>query len=197
MATKEFIYDETKYIKRKDLNDFVELMSSCDFIPEEIEDDNQFELALQYLINLTQKTPDFIQPYEYSLSMLEMYEEDQFIKSNKQQLQQQFREACKRIATKEKIFDKKIEWGWVENRPIIRCFYFEALELWEAKKFDAALEILKKLYKSNPDDNIGARFAIKAIGEKMDYATFNERFTDSDEDGIFYKDEELEEWFGD
>lgn len=34
---EEYIYDETKYIKRQDLNDFMNQLSKYEFTPEEIE----------------------------------------------------------------------------------------------------------------------------------------------------------------
>lgn len=60
---EEFFYDETKYIKRQDLKEYVELMLSYDFMPEYIKDGNEFNQVFQYLVNLTIKAPNFIVAY--------------------------------------------------------------------------------------------------------------------------------------
>ncbi len=192
---EEYIYDETKYIKRTDLKEFNDLMLSCDFTPEEIEDENRYEMVLNYLMNFTEKAPNFLLPYEFSISMLEAYEEDEEVKSLKAGLNKELIDACNRIASTEQIFEKKIDWVIQENRPLIRGFYYHAIDLWIEGKFDVAIDIMSKLYKSNPEDSVGARYAIKALKEKMTYDTFGERFTFRDKDGVFYKTTELNEWF--
>lgn len=95
---KEYIYEETKYIKRKDLNEYADLMLQYDFIPEEIEDNKEFNIVFQYLVNLTEKAPDFLQPYEYALSMLSLIEPDEGLRQLQKDLEAKWVAACQKIA---------------------------------------------------------------------------------------------------
>ncbi len=67
------------------------------------------------------------------------------------------------------ILDKRgnwpatIEWGYFENRHIVRALFRWGHNLWQQNKTEESLEIFRKLLKSNLNDNIGARFAILAI----------------------------------
>lgn len=64
-----------------------------------------------------------------------------------------------------------IEWGWLENRHIVRAINGWAYNLWHRGKTNEALEIFRKLLKSNLNDNVGARYSILAIrlGLNHDY----------------------------
>ena len=71
--------------------------------------------------------------------------------------------AIVRISDKHGNFPKSLPWLWLENRHIIRAINAWATELWELERIQEALEIFRKLLKSNPNDNIGARYSILAI----------------------------------
>lgn len=73
---QEFIYEESDYINHKDLKDFEDLMMKYDYMPEDIQDDGEFNRVFRYLVNLTSKAPDFLVAYEYALSMLALLEPD-------------------------------------------------------------------------------------------------------------------------
>jgi len=105
-------------------------------------------------------------------------------------------DACERIAQKEDIFNKEVPWGWHENRPLIRGLYNKADRMWKRGELEQAHELFSKILKTNEGDNIGARYSVKATGEKMDYKEFEMRFTYSDESGSYFKNEELWEWYG-
>ena len=74
-----------------------------------------------------------------------------------------FHRALSRIVDGKGDFPASLPWGHLENRHIIRALDRGAIELWEAGNTDAALDIFRKLLKSNPHDNIGARNSILAI----------------------------------
>jgi tetratricopeptide (TPR) repeat protein len=192
---QEYIYEETKYIKRVDHKDFVQLMLSCEFMPEEIQDDVKFNILFQYLGNLTIKAPDFLPPYEYTIRMIAELEPDKELEWLQKDLEQRWFDACERIAQKEGIFNKTVEWAYMENRPLIRGLYFGAESLWKNGQLELANEHFKKILKTNPDDNIGARYAVKATAERMSYEVFSEKFTFEDTYGTFYNNE-LSKWYG-
>lgn len=105
---EEFIYDETKYIKRQDLKDFEDLMFQYEFMPEDIESENELNIVFQYLVNLTIKAPDLLDPYEYVLRMIGQLEPDKDLVELEKDLEQRWFEACERIAQKEDIFNKQV-----------------------------------------------------------------------------------------
>ncbi|MBL4861499.1 MAG: hypothetical protein JKY09_00565 [Crocinitomicaceae bacterium] len=193
---KEFIYEETNYINHKDLKEFTDLMVKYDFMPEDIQNEDEFNIAFQYLVNLTIKAPDFLQPYEFALSMLSHLEPDEDLRELQTELELRWFEACERIAQKENIFSRQVPWFCMENRPLIRGLYNKADQMWKRGELNDAHELFSKILKINEGDNIGARYSVKATGEKMNYKDFEDKFTYSDEDGSFYKNEELWEWFG-
>ena len=60
-------------------------------------------------------------------------------------------------------FPDSLPWGFIENRHIIRVMFNFAALLWLNNDSKNALVIFKRLLKSNPNDNIGARYAIAAL----------------------------------
>lgn len=83
-----------------------------------------------------------------------------------------------------------LEWTWLGNRHIIRTILDKAISLWTKGETDGALELFRKLLKTNPGDNVGARHFILAIRMGMSFEAFERRF----DKGGFY-DRELVEWF--
>ncbi|MFT6981813.1 MAG: hypothetical protein ACJAUD_000578 [Crocinitomicaceae bacterium] len=192
---EDFIYKESDYVKSKDLKIYTDLMLNYDFEPDGIEDEEEFNWVLQYLVSLTKKAPDFLQPYEIILSMLSHFEKDKEVVVLKEETQKQLQEACYRIAEKHDVFNKQIEWGWHENRPLVRGLNFHADTLWKEGEVDKAYELFSKILKTNENDNIGARYSVKATKGGMSHQEFENRFTYSDKRGSYYKNEELSDWF--
>lgn len=191
---QEFIYDETKYIKRQDLKDFNDLMLQHEFAPEDILDEVEFNIVFQYLVNLTIKAPDFLPPYEYAFRMIGQMEQDKDILDLESDLEKRWFNVCEKIAQKEDVFNKTVEWGFLENRPLIRGLFNKANRFWEAGQFNEAHELFSKIYKTNENDNIGARYSVKATAEGMSLKEFEMRFTT--DDGTGYRASELWEWYG-
>ncbi len=99
--------------------------------------------------------------------------------------------AVKLITDKNGNWPDVLEWGWLENRHIIRTILNKAISLWDNNEIDGALDLFRKLLKTNPNDNVGARDYILAIRMDMSFEDFENRFNK----GGFY-DMELSNWFG-
>ncbi len=196
MKVEEYVYDEEKYISSKDFSHFDDLMDECDYQPELIQDKGRFNMVLQYLVSQIERSPDFLPSYEYAVGMLNRTKLDKELSELRVELLEKWAGACNRIAEKENIFNKVVLWGWQENRPLIRGLFFEANRLWGEGKIADAHELFSKILRTNSEDNVGARYSVKATGEGMTLEEFEERFTYSDADGTYYKNEELQKWFG-
>ena len=139
---------------------------------------------------LIQKDPDFYDPYLIAADILKNKRKT---KEARELLYTAYERALRRIVDKEGNFPKRLEWGWLENRHLIRAISAWADELWEQVKTEDALTIYKKLLHSNPNDNIGARYDILAIhlGLGIDY---EEKFAVKCTPG-YLSVSELSEWF--
>lgn len=192
---KAYFHEEEKHIDPIDYMTFNGLMGSCDFTPEEINDPEKFNSVFHFLLELNHKAPNFVQSYEYALGMLTQFEPSDETEALKIDLQNRKIKACEFIAQQDDLFKKKVVWGCLENRPIIRGLMLKADKLWEAGQLKEAHELFSKIYKTNPDDNIGARYSIKATKEEMSFAEFEERFVYHEGYSSYYKGEEILKWF--
>ena len=117
----------------------------------------EFKKALRRLI---EKDPFFFDPY---LVLAEMLVEE----SKEQDAYELIRDAYNRvleiITDESGNWPERIEWGWLENRHILRAISHYAYLLWEEGKTTDALKLFRQLLKLNPNDNQGARCAILAL----------------------------------
>jgi hypothetical protein len=60
-------------------------------------------------------------------------------------------------------FDGVLGWGYVDNRPFLRCMHGYGLCMWRLGHFDAAARIFDRMLWLNPSDNQGARFLIDDV----------------------------------
>jgi hypothetical protein len=60
-------------------------------------------------------------------------------------------------------FDGLLPWGWIDNRPLLRCMNGFGLCLWRLGKFVEAENIFKRMLWLNPSDNQGVRFLIEDV----------------------------------
>ena len=51
----------------------------------------------------------------------------------------------------------RLEWGWLENRPFLRCLHGLALVRYEEGRTEDALRLFQELLPLNPNDNQGVR----------------------------------------
>lgn len=89
-------------------------------------------------------------------------------------------------------FPDELEWGYIENRHIIRMIFHFGMFLWEIEEKEDALEVFMQLLKSNVNDNIGARYAIVAMLEGFEsMGEYEEKFMS----GFGLDAMAVEEWF--
>ncbi|MBU0460844.1 MAG: hypothetical protein KJ597_05375 [Nanoarchaeota archaeon] len=117
----------------------------------------QLKIEMERLIKVD---PDF---YDSYIILADILKHQGKIKEARKFLKTAYERALKRIVDESGNFPKKIEWGWLENRHLVRAVESWGFELWEQNKTEEALGIFRRLLKSNPNDNIGARHNILAI----------------------------------
>ncbi len=57
-----------------------------------------------------------------------------------------------------------LPWGWIDNRPFLRCMHGFGLSLWRLGRFEEAGSIFDRMLWLNPSDNQGVRFLIDKVG---------------------------------
>jgi hypothetical protein len=60
-------------------------------------------------------------------------------------------------------FDGLLPWGWIDNRPLLRCMHSFGLCLWRLGRFLEAGRIFDRMLWLNPSDNQGVRFLIGKV----------------------------------
>jgi tetratricopeptide (TPR) repeat protein len=136
---------------------------------------------------LIEQDPDFFDSY---LLLYEILQDEGKFTGAERILDEAFYRAKKLITDKNGQWPDRLEWGWLENRHIIRTIVNKALLLWDQGDTEIALDLLRKLLLTNPGDNAGARNYILAIRMNMSFEEFENRFNK----GGFY-DNEMVEWF--
>lgn len=51
----------------------------------------------------------------------------------------------------------RLEWGWLDNRPFLRCMHGYGFALQKERKKEKALSVFREILKLNPNDNQGIR----------------------------------------
>ena len=57
-------------------------------------------------------------------------------------------------------FDDYLPWGFIDNRPYLRCLHGLGLCLWRQGRLEEARAVLERNLRYNPDDNQGIRFLL-------------------------------------
>jgi hypothetical protein len=60
-------------------------------------------------------------------------------------------------------FDGLLPWGWIDNRPFLRCMHGFGLCLWRLGRFEEAAGVFDHMLWLNPSDNQGVRFIIDEV----------------------------------
>jgi len=60
-------------------------------------------------------------------------------------------------------FGDVLLWGYVDNRPYLRCLHGYGLCMWRLGGFAEAAGIMEKILRLNPPDNQGVRFLLPEI----------------------------------
>jgi len=139
------------------------------------------------LKQLIEQDPDFLDSYILLCEILEGEGDDA---EAEKLLDKAYDRAVRLITDKNGNWPDVLEWGWLENRHIIRAILNKAISLWNNNEINGALDLFRKLLKTNPGDNVGARDYILAIRMNMSFEDFEKRFNK----GGFY-DMELSDWF--
>jgi tetratricopeptide (TPR) repeat protein len=63
-------------------------------------------------------------------------------------------------------FDGLLPWGWVDNRPFLRCMHSFGLCCWRLGRFEEAERVFGRMLWLNPSDNQGVRFLVDAVRTK-------------------------------
>jgi tetratricopeptide (TPR) repeat protein len=81
-----------------------------------------------------------------------------------------------------KLGTDRLEWGWLENRPFLRCLHGHALDRREEGEVEEALSLFQELLLLNPNDNQGVRvLAVEALfrlGRFEDALMITEQYRD-------------------
>lgn len=144
-----------------------------------------------YIISKLRKLID-LDPYFFDAytSLVDMcYSIEDFHKGDTI-IKQASERALKKIVDRKGVWPDRLEWGWLENRHIIRAILNQAILSWKGEIFNEALDLLRKLLRSNPNDNIGARFYILGIRMNISFIDFELRFS-----GYGFYDKDILEWF--
>jgi hypothetical protein len=64
-------------------------------------------------------------------------------------------------------FDGLLPWGWIDNRPFLRCMQGFGLCLWRLGRFEEAGRIFDRMLWLNPSDNQGVRFVTGDVRAKV------------------------------
>ncbi len=176
MNDKREFFDEKKH---RGINAFFKIRDKLN--------ENNVNDAINQLKKLIQDDPDYLDPY---LLLFEIFQEQGNLSECIKILDSAYERALQIITDKDGNWPDILEWGWLENRPIISTFLNKALFFWIENKTTEALQLLRKLLKTNPGDNIGARNFILAIRMGMDFERFQKKF----DKGGFY-DNTLTNWF--
>ncbi len=139
------------------------------------------------LMKLIAQDPEYFSPYNM---LVDMYNSLGKLNESNKLIMEAGEKALKRILDRKGAWPSRLEWAFLENRHIIQALLNLSIHFWEEGNKEKSLELLRNLLKSNPDDNIGARYFILAIRNNMTLPQFEQRFNK----GGFY-DNALDEWF--
>ncbi|MBM2832323.1 MAG: hypothetical protein HW414_1375 [Dehalococcoidia bacterium] len=84
----------------------------------------------------------------------------------------------------------RLEWGWLENRPFLRCLHGLALARYNDGQIEEALRLFQELLSLNPNDNQGVRaLAVEALfklGRFEDALKITKQYPDDAMSETFY-----------
>lgn len=181
------IFPEDEKYEFIDIDRFEISEEYYEFLEDPIADDYiKSEKILKKMIN---KDPYFFDPYTV---LHEYYLNENKVQKAYSLMLKGYQNAIKLIEKDDK-FPDILRWRFIENRHIIRVIFNFVTLLWLADKKDDALDILIKLYKSDLDDNVGARYSILAILEGFESQEHLEEEFDGGDGHVDWKKQE--QWF--
>jgi len=157
---------------------------------ELVTEEKDREKVLGGMWKLIKKDSDFYDPYLIVAEFLE--DEEEFDKAKSLRFQAYSR-ALARIVDFKGRYPETLKWGWLENRHIIRAIYNWAILLWEERNNQEALDIFRRLLRSNPNDNTGCRFDILSIKMNLPSSFLVDKFGNGKYGGL--DGLKVSEWF--
>lgn len=139
------------------------------------------------LRKLIEQDPDFL---DTSVMLFGILQDEGKLGEAEAVLNQAFQRAIRLITDRKGQWPDELRWGWLENRHIIRTIVNKAISLWGENKNDEALDLFRKILRTNPNDNPGVRYLILGIRMGMSYSEFDKHF---DRGG--YWDSDIDAWF--
>jgi len=139
------------------------------------------------LRQLIKEDPDFLDTY---LFLYEILLEEGKKEEAEKVLDEAYQRALKLITDKKGRWPDLLEWGWLENRHIIRTLLNKGVSFWEEGNTEEALKIFRNLLRMNPNDNPGVRYYILAVRMGMSLEEFEGTF----EEGGYWTSKIIE-WF--
>ncbi|MDD3486827.1 MAG: tetratricopeptide repeat protein [Candidatus Moranbacteria bacterium] len=132
------------------MNDYYELIES-DISAKKLEKE---------LKEMIEADPDFYDPY---IALADLYFYNNKKDAGGKLLKIAYDRAVDRIVDSRGNWPELMEWGWLENRHLMRALEQFGVLLWETGKTKGALDIFRKILRMNPGDNQGMRHNILAI----------------------------------
>ena len=146
--------------------------------------------SIKKLKSIIRKDPDYFDPY---ITLYEYYLMDEDYENAFKTMEKGYLRALDLIDDNGKLPDS-LPWGFMENRHIIRMIFNFGMFVWRGEGKDFAVQIFSQLLSTNPNDNIGARYAIAAVLEGFaSQEEWEEHF--ESESGIGLEYMKVEEWF--
>lgn len=145
-----------------------------------IEESQPVKKMILRMTMLIERDPDYYAPY---MTLADLYQDLDEIEKSYELHKVAYRRAMHRIVDHKGNFPRFLEWGFLENRHIIRTISAWADISWVRQNNETALYLFRNLYRSNPNDNIGARYNILALRMELG-PHFYEQFRDEEVGGI-------------
>lgn len=125
------------------------------------------------LFAMSKEDPEFFDPViEISNMALEIHDE----KKAFEMALVGYITAVGKIADKNGDWPKIMEWGWLENRHLMRMLHHFAWLLWYFKQPEHCAMILRRILRMNPGDNQGVRHELLAIRLGLSAETWDRPF---------------------
>lgn len=71
-------------------------------------------------------------------------------------------------------FTGVLPWGWIDNRPFLRCLHGLGLCLWRLNRPEEARRVFERLFRLNPDDNLEVRFLLHKLDQGLPWEACEE-----------------------
>lgn len=172
MATK-FTYKEINYCSEEALKKYYTLLDSYEFDVSLLAKHFGFKKTEEFLLSYVLKYPKFIDPYQ---ELCRLYHEHKKLIELQAYSSLGYITSVSILKQENGKFPKTLEWGYMENRPLIRFLNQGADYLWENYDEKGALEIYEYLLSSDINDNIGARYYLLALYQELTHEEFQIRF---------------------